>query len=263
MTKRFSRLILVLVVLVVSAAFSQENETADPRALDQFIKGNVAAQQGNPYQAIYCFEEATHFDPSAPFLYVALAEQYLVLAQEDETAVSLQRAEKNIDKALELNPRHIPALELKSRLLASKGRSKQAKEVLETLCELDSTNSGYRAELLGLCLTSGDLDEVDSLYQILSADDEENELARRIVAIYLITGQSERALPYMEIIAQDDSTDAAVVYTLATLYLQTEDSARAQHEVDRAISLDSMDARFWYLKLVMEFDHDRFENVIS
>jgi tetratricopeptide (TPR) repeat protein len=252
------------VIVIFAAGFSQTQENADPRALDQFIKGNVAAQQGNPYQAIYCFDEALRYDATAPFLYVALAEQYLILAQEDETGVSIERAEKNLGKALELDPHHIPALELKSRLLAAKGMVVQAKDALKSLCKLDSTNIGYQAELLGLCLTSGDFEEVDSLYGILAAhSDEENELARRIVAVYLITGQSARALPYMQIIAQADTTDAAVIYTLATLYLQTEDTAQATRYGDRAIELDSTDARYWYLKLVIEFDHERFENVLK
>lgn len=264
MTFRGIWLVCSLLCVMTASAIAQEKESADPRALDQFIKGNVAAQQGNPYQAIYCFEEALRYDATAPFLHVALAEQYLILAQDDESGVSLERAEKNIEKALELDPNHIPALDLKSQLLAAKGDTRRAKEILRSLCRLDSVNLGYQVELLGLSLTTGDFSDVDSLYTILSArGDDENELARRIVAVYLITGQAERALPYMEIIAQTDSTDAAVIYTLATLYLQTDDTVEAAKSVNRAIALDSTDARYWYLKLVIEFDHGRFDSVLA
>ncbi len=263
MNRRLIALVPVL-TMIMAAAFAQSTENADPRALDQFIKGNAAAQQGNPYQAIYYFEEALRFDATAPFLHVALAEQYLILAEENKSADAISRAEAALESALKLDPEHIPALELKSKLLSAQGKTDKAKEVVEKLLDKDQGNQGYRAELLGLSLVTGAFDEVDSLYKLLNSSDEPNlDLARRVVALYLMTGESKRALPYMRELASADSTDAAVTYTLATLYLQTDDTAKAIAEVDRAIQLDSADARYWYLKLVIEFEHDRYESVIS
>ncbi|MBL0060275.1 MAG: tetratricopeptide repeat protein [bacterium] len=263
MNRRLIALVAVLTMNVV-AAFAQSSENADPRALDQFIKGNAAAQQGNPYQAIYYFEDALRFDATAPFLHVALAEQYLILAEENKSADAISRAEAALESALKLDPGHIPALELKSKLLSAQGKTDKAKEVVEKLLDKDPSNQGYRAELLGLSLVTGEFDDVDSLYKLLnSSEDPDLDLTRRVVALYLMTGESGRALPYMQELASADSTDAAVTYTLATLYLQTDDTAKAIAEVNRAIQLDSADARYWYLKLVIEFEHDHYESVIS
>ena len=256
--------LVTVLFLGVLASPAQIDENADPRALDQFIKGNAAAQQGNPYQAIYFFEEAIRFDPNAPFLHVALAEQYLILAEENKSADAISRAEASLETALKLDPKHGPALELKSQLLAAQGKTDQAKEAIVKLLESDPENRGYRAELLGLSLVTGDFDDVDSLYSLLnSSEDLDLELTRRVVALYLMTGESARALPYMQELAKADSTDAAVTYTLATLYLQTDDTAKAIATVDRAIMLDSTDTRYWYLKLVIEFENERFENVLN
>ncbi len=256
--------LVAALILCGASVLAQSLENADPRALDQFIKGNAAAQQGNPYQAIYYFEEAVRLDATAPFLHVALAEQYLVLAQENKSSDAISRAEAALEAALKLDPNHVPALELKSKLLSAQGETDKAKAVVEKLLDKNPGNQGYRAELLGLSLVTGNFDEVDSLYHLLNSGDEpELDLTRRVVALYLMTGESKRALPYMQELAAADSMDAAIVYTLATLYLQTDDTAKAIAEVERAIKLDSTDARYWYLRLVIEYEHDRYESVLS
>ncbi len=239
--------------------------SADPRAVEQFIKGNTAAEQGNPYQAIFFFEEAIRFDPGSPFLYVALAEQYLVLAQENNSSEALTRAETALANAMELDGSHEPALQLKSRLLAAQGDTAGALALLRRLLNDHPTSRDYRAEMLALCLTTGDFDIVDSLYAVEQALNPERDLdlTKRIVAIYLMTGQSARSIPYMQELLAADTTDAPVTYTLATLYLQTEDTTKAAFYAERAIGLDSTDARFWYLKLVMVFDQDRFDEVLG
>ncbi len=259
---RLNWLVVIVIVLTASLVFGQNSENADPRALEQFIKGTGAAQQGNPYQAIYYFEEAIRYDPQAPFLHVALAEQYLVLAQENQSAEAIVRAEKSLERALELDDSHAPALELQSRLFSAQGKMSDAKRVVRKLLSRYPANRGYQIELLGLCLTSGEFDVVDSLYRVIQTGDD-HELTRRVVAIYLMTGEGVRAIPYMEELAQADTMDAAVAYTLATLYLQSNDTVRAVQGVDRAIQLDSTDGRFWYLKLVIEFDHERYERVLE
>lgn len=248
---------------IISLGFAS-NDAADPRALDQFIKGTTAAQQGNPYQAIFFLEEAIRIEKSAPFLYVALAEQYIQLAQENSSSEALSRAEENLDKALELDPKHAPALELKSRLLAAQGKGKEAQSIVEQLVADHPDKREYKIDLLTLNLTLGNFVEVDDLYDRLRTEsDPELDMARQIVAVYLMSGENARALPYMQELAASDTSDAAVTYTLGTLYLQSGDTARARESVDRAIQLDSSDTRYWYLKLVIEFDQDRYQNVLE
>ncbi|MBK6766867.1 MAG: tetratricopeptide repeat protein [bacterium] len=258
------RLLILFVFVCASALFAGE-ETADPRALDQFIKGTTAAQQGNPYQAIFFFEEALRIEKSAPFLYVALAEQYIQLAQENTSSEALSRAEENLNKALVLDGRHAPALELKSRLYAAQGKVREARKIVEQLVADHPERREYRIDLLTLCLTSGDFPQVDALYAQLAADSNEHslDLTRQIAAVYLMAGEHTRALPYMQELSTADTTDAAVAYTLGTLHLQASDTVEAARAVDRAIALDSTDTRYWYLKLVIEFDQDRYDRVLT
>lgn len=255
---------LIILILCITALSIASKETADPRALDQFIKGTTAAQQGNPYQAIFFFEEAIRIEKSAPFLYVALSEQYIQLAQENTSSEALSRAEANLDKALEIDPKHAPALELKSRLLAAQGKGKESRSIVEQLVADHPEKREYQIDLLTLCLTTGDFAKVDELYGRLSAEsDPELDMARQIVAVFLMAGENARALPYMQELAAADTSDAAVSYTLGTLYLQGGDTLKAREAVDRAIQLDSADTRFWYLKLVIEFDQDRYQSVLE
>jgi len=262
---RFLFHLLVLFALGTASLLAQEPErSADPRALEQFIKGNAAAEQGNPYQAIFHFEEAIRYDTESPYLYVALAEQYLVLAQDNNSSEAMLRAEQALAAALKLDPNHEAALRLQSRLFSAGGNAKDARKLLERLAHAHPANSDYRMELLALNLADGQFDAVDSLYRIEQARSEPDlDLTRRIVAVYLVMGASERALPYMNELFDADSTDAGVTYTLATLHLQSGDTATAVQFSDRAISLDSTDARYWYLKLVIEFDKERFGEVLA
>jgi len=258
------RIAILLLISAVASLFAAE-QAADPRALDQFIKGTTAAQQGNPYQAIFFFEEALRIEKSAPFLYVALAEQYIQLAQENSSSEALTRAEENLTKALALDSKHAPALELRSKLYAAQGKLDAARKIVEQLVKEHPDERTYKLDLLTLCLTSGDFECVDELYAVLSASSEDGSLdmARQITAVYLMAGEHARALPYMQELANADSTDAAVAYTLGTLQLQAGDTLEATRAVDRAILLDSTDTRYWYLKLVIEFDQDRHSNVLA
>ncbi len=90
-----THIVNLALLCIVNLGFASK-DAADPRALDQFIKGTTAAQQGNPYQAIFFFEEAIRIEKLAPFLYVALAEQYIQLAQENSSSEALSRAQKKI-----------------------------------------------------------------------------------------------------------------------------------------------------------------------
>lgn len=258
--------LLTIAAVIVCSTFThaQESETADPRALDQFIKGNAAAQQGNPYQAIYFFEEAIRFDPEAPFLQVALAEQYLILAEENNSSEAIARAEEALANALSQDPEHTPALELKARLLAAQGKTGEAIQIVRKLLAKEPTSKYYQVDLLGLSLSTGEFDTVDSLYQILNPlEDADLDMTRRVVAIFLVSGESARAIPYLKRLLDADSTDSGIVYTLATLYLQTNDTLKAVESVNQALALDSTDTRYWYLKLVIDFERERYTDVLE
>lgn len=262
-TKTISVLGVVVLLLAVAAGGQESMDGADVRALDQFIKGNAAAQQGNPYQAIYFFEEAIRYDSDSPFLYVALAEQYLVLADENKSSEAIERAEKALQQALSIDPMYEPALELQSRLLAARGNAREAERIVRLLLDRNPNSRGYQIDLLGLSLSTGSFDTVDSLYTEISKSDGENlDLTRRILAIYLVSGESKRAIPYLTELYNADTTDAGIVYTLSTLYLQSNDTSRALESVEEAIRLDSSDARFWYLRLVIEYEAERYDSVL-
>ncbi len=249
-------------LLCAGLVWADENEL-NSRALEQFIRGTTAAQQGNSFEACFFLEEALRLDASSPFLYVALAEQYIQLAQRTETTESFDRAESRLKQALEIDPKYAPALELMSRLLSARGKVEEAQRMVEHLVNSYPDERKYKIDLLTLSLTNRRFDRVDEIYRELSPDSAQDfDLARQVVAIYLMSGETERALPYMESLAKDDSLNAPVAYTLGTLYLQNGDTARALYEVDRALSLDSTDSRTWYLKLVIEFNEGDYAQVL-
>ncbi|MCB9357122.1 MAG: tetratricopeptide repeat protein [Calditrichaeota bacterium] len=263
MTILRSVMVVVLFLGGVCGKSIAQQDISSP-ALEQFIRGTTASEQGNAYEACFYFEEAIRLDKQAPFLYVALAEQYVVLAQQSQFEDTYDRAFKSLDQALELDPDYLPALELKGRILALRGKVEEARGVAEGLVSRDPANREYKFDLLTLSLSTGEFDRADEMYAQLSPDSAPIfDLTRQVVAIYLMSGENSRALPYVETLATEDSSDAAVVYTLSTLYLQTGDTARAIEEVDRALDIDSTQSRAWYLKAVIEFDRERYPEVLA
>lgn len=241
-----------------SASFAREVEATGKQmannvaAMDHFIRGVIADNMEDYYRAVFEYQEALEADSESPFIYVALAQDYVILGK-------IPQALDLLKTALEIDSNYIPALELLAGLLLNTDKWLDALEYYERLAELDTTEVEYPFQLLRLYIQKGNFDRADTMYQrVVAMEGESKGLLLQIATILLLGNNVHRATPYLERLAQLDSTDAAVIYTLGTLYLQRQDTALAQTHFERAPTLQPKIARYWMGLAILQMDMDDY-----
>ncbi len=225
--------------------------------MDQFIRGTVADQMGDHYRAAFHYQEALRFDSNSAFIYVALAQDYLLLGNSE-------LAEEQLDRALRVDSRHVPALELKIVLQRNSGDIPELRKTIKRLVALEPKHTGYLRELLSLQLAQQEFEEADRTYQrIVGVEGETEELLKQLLTVYLISDQPKRALPLLEKLHAHDSTDAAVVYSMGTLYLQVGDTTRGESHLLEANRLDPHEARYWVGLAVLSMDRSDYQGAAA
>ena len=229
------------------------NSDGKSRAMDQFIRGTIADQMGDHYRAAFHYQEALRFDSNSAFIYVALAQDYLLLGN---TAL----ADEQIERALRIDPRHLPALELKVVLLRNTGDLTKLRQYVKRLVEAAPKDTRYLRELLSLQLAERNYEEADRLYKrIVAIEGETDQLLKQVLTVYLMSDQPKRALPLLEKLHERDTTDAAVVHSLGTTFLQTGDTARGESYLNLAIQLEPTEPRYWVGIAILAMDRRQFD----
>ena len=227
------------------------------RAMDQFIRGTVADQMGDRYRAAFHYQEALRYDSASAFIYVALAQDYLLLGNP-------ALAEEQIDRALRLDPKHVPALELKTMMLRSTGNVTELLRTVKRLVELEPRNTRYLRDLLSINLAQQEYDDADKTYQkIVSIEGETDELLKQVLTVYLISDQPKRAQPLLEKLYARDSTDASLMYSLGTIYLDNGDTTRGETFMRRANRLEPKEPRFWAGLGVLALDRRDYRAAVA
>lgn len=217
-------------------------------AMDHFIRGAIADKMEDYYRAVFEYQQALEADPESPFIYVALAQDYVMLNK-------VSQALKLLAQALEIDADYKPALELQAGLLLNTGRWLEALPLYERLARLDTTNAEYPLQLLQLYLRKGDFDRTDAMYrQLVAAQGESKQRLLQVATVLLMSDSTHRATPYLQRLAQIDTADAAVLYTLGTLYIRRKDTALAQTNFERAVALRPDVARYWMGLAVLQMD---------
>lgn len=221
------------------AAVDGRRQSEKAQALDHFIRGTVADVMQDHYRAIFHYQEALRCDSTSPFIYVALAQDYVLLGNPVQAEVLL-------DRALRLQPNHVPALELKALLLRSMGRNEAAREVLRRLVQAAPDNVEHLRQLLAAELVAGDFKEAQRLHERLKATGKDDGvLDRQVLAVYLTVGQFERAATLLEQMIAQDSSDAGLVYALGNCRLQQGDTIQAEELLRRANRMEPGEPRYW------------------
>jgi tetratricopeptide (TPR) repeat protein len=248
-------------LLLLASVFSQNgNASLAPRAvganesgsnmeaMDHFIRGVVADKMEDYYRAVFEYQEALDADSMSPIIYVALAQDYVLLGK-------VSQAMELLSKALDINPNHKPALELQAGLLLNAERWSEALPLYERLAQLDTTEVEYPYRLMPLYLQKGDFEHAAAMYRrLVSLQGESRQLLLQMSTALLLSDEPQRAVPYLERVVELDSTDAAAIYTLGTLCLQRKDTACAQTDFERAVQLRPDVARFWMGLSILHMD---------
>jgi tetratricopeptide (TPR) repeat protein len=249
-------LVLALNFICASLSIASPGEP-DSRALEQFIRGTVASQMDNHYQALFHFQEALRSDPKAPYIHVALAQEYILLEQPD-------RALETLEDVLKISPLYTEALELKAAVQRALGEYAAAIKTLEKLTQIAPDNFRYNYDLLFGYLSVGDYDRADAIYRnhIQGTADVE-QLVRQILSVYVMAEEYDRAVPYMNQLLNSDTLDASLIYSMGTLYLHVGDTLLGESLVKRAIEIEPSEPRFWFARVVLEYDRKNYDNVLS
>jgi tetratricopeptide (TPR) repeat protein len=251
--------VLFLGILVHgNSVFASEVDQADKQmannsvAMDHFIRGVIADKMEDYYRAVFEYQGALEADPQSPFLYVALAQDYMILGK-------VPQALDLLAKALEIEADYLPALELRAGLLANTDRWPEALTLYEHLARLDTTQVEYPFQLLRLYLMNRDFDSADTMYQrVVAVQGESKQLLFQVATTLLLSESPLRAIPYMEHLSRMDTADAAVIYTLGTLYLLRADTVLAQTNFERAVAMDSSVARYWMGLAILQMDRNNY-----
>lgn len=253
-----TRTALLVFLLLICGAAARADSASDnrARAMDQFIRGTIADEMEDYYRAVFHYQEALRYDSAAPFIYVALAQDYLLLGNP-------ALAGELIERALRLDPGHIPALELNVVLLRGSGKLEAARAAQKKLSELKPDDPQVLRQFLTLDLALGRFAEADATFRRLrNLEGESDLLTRQVLAIYSAAGEHERAMKIMTELLAQDSSDAGLVYALGTTCLQTGDTARGETLIIRATRLEPRDVRFWTGRALLALDRGAVEETI-
>jgi tetratricopeptide (TPR) repeat protein len=250
-------LALTLAILPVCAAYGSATGQEKARAMDQFIRGTVADEMQDHYRAVFHYQEALRYDSTSPFIYVALAQDYVLLG--NTTA-----ANDLLEKALSIQSNFVAALELKSVLLRGTGKLADARVLLRKLLDLKPENEEYARQLLSLELALGNFSEAENLCtRIESLNQQNGVVSRQVLSIFLAAGQYDRAIKILHKLMQKDSTDAGLIYALGASYLQKGDTTRATGLLTRANVLDPTEPKYWIALAVLTMDQSQYAQVVA
>jgi tetratricopeptide (TPR) repeat protein len=246
------------VVLGLLCSFrSWASTTEQSRALDQFIRGTVADQMEDRYRAIFHYQEALRNDSTSAFIYVALAQDYLLLGNPSS-------ANDLLNHALRLHPDNIPALELKLVIERGSGKFSEAQSLAKTLVKLSPKNVNYLRQLLAIEVGLKNFSGADKLRtEIESLEGQTGDVSRQLLGIYLTGGETKRAIAILQQLIAKDSTDSGLLYALGTCQIQLGDTVAGEQMLRKALALDPKDVRDWIGLAVLSMDQHRFINVLA
>jgi len=252
-------LLLLTALVLVHAAnclAAGSGPDAKTRALDLFIRGSVADVSEDYYRAVFHYQEALRYDSASAFIYVALAQDYLLLGNPTQ-------AETLLDRALRKESNYVPALELKSLLERSAGKIPAARETLKKLVQIAPDRVDYLRQLLALELALENFDEAEKLYQRISTQNEDATLlSRQVLAVYLTSGEFSRAIRLMNSLLAADSSDDGLVFALGNAYIQIGDTIRGEELILRANRMNMEETRYWIARAAIELDRQNYTQVI-
>lgn len=199
--------------------------------LQRQIYASGARRDVNLPEAEAAVETALQLDPSLPDALVASAE----FAQDREGPAS---AEAILRKAIALNPNYAAAYERLADLLFDEGRVEESVPYAKKGVALDPLSTGLRQSLGRGLEATGRFDEAEAQYRRGVDIDPSSPWALQTLALFeaYVRGRLDIAVTLQEKAVRLAPDNAYLVGTLAGLYLDLEDDARATDLLEEATS---------------------------
>ena len=142
------------------------------------------------------------------------------IAQYQLSANNPEGAIHSLERALESEPRHLPALVLLIEVELQLNRFEQAEQRARSLAADQATESTGQRLLGDIALAQGRAEEAVASYQSALRGQPDPELALRLYRAYFAVGQQDDAVEFMESWSRDHPQDALARRALAEGYLR-------------------------------------------
>ncbi|HLJ92212.1 MAG TPA: tetratricopeptide repeat protein [Gemmataceae bacterium] len=155
-------------------------------------------------QAIQFFQQRVQRDPKDCVNQTLLADVYIRKARETGQFASYDRAEAAIQRALELDPTHLPAQIDRAILLSAKHRFAEALALAQDLSRKNPGEPGILLIVGDAYLEMGKYGEAEKAYEELMRRDPTALLATRRSRLAELKGHTEEAIRWMERAAEEE-----------------------------------------------------------
>ncbi|MCP3098555.1 tetratricopeptide repeat protein [Myxococcus sp. K15C18031901] len=213
----------------MDAAATDEGAFSSSASYGHYLRARLAHHAGDHRAAVDALRLALATDEGHPLLLTRLAEEYARLGD-------LEKAERELRRAVERAPAYYPAHVLLGRVLLESGRLTRARLHLRRAIALKPREPEAYLVLAQLFLESGAADEavkvVDSLARALPG---EASGYRRLGLALAERGDTRRAERLLVEAAARDPGDVEVLGTLARLYEETDRPSLSEETLARAL----------------------------
>ena len=233
----------------------------------------MARGQKNPRLPVEFSEVLLDFDLSREALDILQAAQkqqapsselFFAMGRAYERNEELALAQKDYQRALELNPKSVGALQALAHLLAGKGQWKSALDLLTRARTLAPDSPEVLRKLTGVSMRAGDSAQaVDAAQHLVQLRPEEPEAFYLLGAALLQNGDNEEAQRTLNKYATLRPEDAQAYLGLGMADFALRDLDAARSSFERCIKLDpKQDEAYFQLGLILRDQGDN-EGAIS
>lgn len=190
-------------------------------ARDHYTAGMFYQLRNKHESALIEFYQALLYDSTSSSIYNRIAENHIALGRYESALRYLQKSKK-------LNANDIETYRLMSDCYYRLKNDEKAIEFLIKVLAMDPFDENSRSLLLLLYRKTNDQLGMAKQYQeLIEIYGEDKEWVRKAAEIYLKKGQLDEALSIFETSLLSDSTNAAMWYSIGTVYEMKKDEAQA------------------------------------
>lgn len=190
------------------------------------------------------------------------ARLYFVLAVMDTQAHKLRPAQKNVTKALDIEPQWKKALLLQAQLYITQVKLAEATEVLQQIDQLEESVQ-IKEQIAQLLLQQGRFAEAEVvLLELISKYPDNNELQFKLALVYLQTGDDESARNILQALVTDQEYKDRAAFYLGSM------DGKAKRNNDALVWFDSIAAGPYkyeagFSSILILMDEQRYPEVYS
>jgi tetratricopeptide (TPR) repeat protein len=190
-------------------------------ARDHYTAGMFYQLRNKHESALIEFYQALLYDSTSSTIYNRIAENHIALGRYESALRYLQKSKK-------LNSKDIETYRLMSDCYYRLKNDEKAIEFLIKVLVMDPFDENSRSLLLLLYRKTNDQLGMAKQYQeLIEIYGEDKEWVRKAAEIYLKKGQLDEALSIFETSLLSDSTNAAMWYSMGTVYEMKKDEEQA------------------------------------